>query len=155
MKSEDKQSQTDINQSLDLISRYVSAIQDQDGEKMRNLKSPDFVLDLVAGDAFDESQRTESEAREFWPAWFSAFSEYDYQVTRTIATESVVVTEWQFIGTNTGKLISENFGKEVEPTQKTIQFRGVSIYEMDQNLINRETVYLDLATLWVELGVGE
>ena len=122
---------------------------------MGSMRTTEFILDLVAGDAFDDSRRTASEAQEFWPAWFSAFSEFDYQVTRTIVADTVVVTEWRFIGTNTGKLGSNIFGKEVDPTQKTIQFRGVTVYEIHDQFITSETLYLDLATLWVELGVSE
>jgi len=147
-------SNNDYYASLDLISRYVTAIQDNDAANMNELRAADYVLDRVAGDAFEDSKLTEAEARAFWPSWFSAFSEFDYEVIRTIATEAVVVTEWRFIGTNTGKLESNIFGREVAPTHKTIQFRGVSIYEIDNNCIHQETLYMDLATLWVELGVG-
>ena len=155
MRQKNEPGPTNTNQSLDLISSYVAAIQGRDDGKMGRMRSAEFVLDLVAGDAFDDSQRTESEARQFWPAWFSAFSEMDYQVTRTIVTETVVVTEWRFMGTNSGTLDSDIFGKEVPATRKTVQFRGVSIYEIKDGLITRETLYMDLATLWVELGVRE
>ncbi|MCP4755801.1 MAG: ester cyclase [Proteobacteria bacterium] len=140
--------------TLLLISQYVSAIQNRDGERMKGMRSPEFGLDLVAGDAFNDNALTEAEARRFWPTWFSAFSESDYQVTRTISAETVVVTEWQFTGTNTGKLESAIFGREVEATHKTIRFRGVSVYDVEDEFIVRETLYMDLATLWVELGVG-
>jgi len=155
MGQKNKKAPVNSNQSLELVSNYVSAIQDRDGDKMGSMRSLEFVLDLVAGDAFDDSQRTESEAKQFWPAWFKAFPDMDYQVTRTIVTETVVVTEWRFMGTNAGKLDADIFGKEVDATQKTIRFRGVSIYEIINNLVTRETLYMDLATLWVELGVSE
>ena len=155
MGQKNKKAPVNSNQSLELVSNYVAAIQDGDGEKMGSMRSLEFVLDLVAGDAFDDSQRTESEAKQFWPAWFKAFPDMDYQVTRTIVTETVVVTEWRFMGTNAGKLYADIFGKEVDATQKSIRFRGVSIYEINENLVTRETLYMDLATLWVELGVSE
>ena len=149
-----KQLKNNTQLSLDLISRYVSAIQNHDSGQMNELRSTDFVLDLVPGDAFDDNTRTETETKRFWPAWFSAFSEYDYHVTRTVAADTVVVTEWCFTGTNTSRLDSSIFGRAVDPTNKTIQFRGVSIYEIDDNLITSESLYMDLATLWVELGIG-
>jgi len=146
--------QNNVQVSLNLISQYVLAIQNQNSVKMNELRSSNFVLDLVAGDAFDDNTLTETETKRFWLTWFSAFSEYDYLVTRTIAADTVVVTEWCFTGTNTGKLESSIFGREFDPTNKTIQFRGVSIYEIEDNLITKESLYMDLATLWVELGVG-
>jgi hypothetical protein len=32
-------------------------------------------------------------------------------------------------------------------------FRGVSVYDIDEGLIQLETTYMDLATVMVELGV--
>ena len=41
----------------------------------------------------------------------------------------------------------------MDATGKTIRLRGVSVFDLHQGLIQRETLYLDLATLFVELGV--
>ena len=154
METTTKQFQNNSQISLEIISQYVSAIQNQDSIKMNELRSTNFVLDLVAGDAFKNNKLKKIETNQFWLTWLSAFSEYDYQITCTIAADKVVVTEWRFIGTNTGKLDSNIFGKAVGPTNKTVRFRGVSIYEIESNLITNESLYMDLATLWVELGIG-
>jgi len=53
----------------------------------------------------------------------AGFSKMDYEVTRTIAAEEVVVTQWVFTGTHTGPLEPTVFGRRVEPTGRTIQFR--------------------------------
>ena len=82
-----------------------------------------------------------------------ALPEMDFEVTRTIAAEKVVVTQWVFTGTNSGPLGSPIFESGREPTDRTIRFRGVSIYDVHGGLIQRETTYMDLATLMVELGV--
>jgi hypothetical protein len=77
----------------------------------------------------------------------------DYEVKRTIAAADVV-TEWVFTGTHTGPLGPPVFEERFEATGRTIQFRGVTIYDVRDGLIQRETIYMDLATLIVELGVG-
>ena len=69
-----------------------------------------------------------------------------------IAAEDVVVTEWVFTGTHTGPLGPPVFEERLAPTGRTIQFRGVTIYDVREGLIQRETIYMDLATLMVELG---
>jgi len=79
----------------------------------------------------------------------------DYEVTRTIAAESVVVIQWTFTGTHDRPLGAPVFDPPLEPTNRTIRLRGVSIYDIKDLLINRETMYIDLATLWVELGIRE
>jgi steroid delta-isomerase-like uncharacterized protein len=78
----------------------------------------------------------------------------DYEVKRTIASEKVVVTEWIFTGIHSGILAPPVFEEQIPPTGKTIQFRGITVYDVDEGLIQRETIYMDLATLFVELGIG-
>ena len=75
----------------------------------------------------------------------------DFEVTRTIAADDVVFTQWIFTGTHTALLVPPIFQKSVTPTGRTIRFRGVSVYDLADGLIQRETTYLDLATLLVEL----
>ena len=139
--------------ALEVTSQYVAALAAADTERMNALHSPDFVLDFVYGDASESGPLSLEETREFWPSWLAGFPEMDYEVTRTIAANDVVVTQWTFTGTN-----SEPFGPAIfeqlsTPTGRTIMFRGVSIYDISDGLIQNETTYMDLATLMVELGV--
>ena len=139
--------------SLELIAKYTSALCERDNTAMQTLRAPDFVLDWVHSDAFANQPLTQDETSQFWPAWFAAFPEMDYEVTRTIAAENVVVTQWIFTGTQANPLGAPVFDPPQEPTGKTIRLRGVSVYDIEANLIKKETMYIDLATLWVELGV--
>jgi len=86
--------------------------------------------------------------------WFAAFPEMDYEITRTIAADNVVVTQWVFTGTQSGALGAPIFPTPVEATGKTIRLRGISVYDIQAGLIKKESMYIDLATLWVELGVN-
>ncbi len=138
--------------SLELIAQYITAMAAGDSQTMETLRAPDFILDWVHGDAFEDTPLSQAQTNQFWPAWFAAFPEKDYEVTRTIAAETVVVTQWVFTGTHTQPLGPPVFDPEMPPTGKTICFRGVSIYDLHDGLIQRETAYLDLATVMVELG---
>jgi predicted ester cyclase len=94
--------------------------------------------------------------RTFWSIWLAAFPDKDYEVTRTVAADNVVVTQWVFSGTHTASLDPPVFDPALAATGRTIRFRGVSVYDLDTDssgLIRRETTYLDLATVMVELGV--
>ena len=139
--------------ALNLITRYVSALERGDHAAMKKLRSPDFVLDWVHSDAFADQPVTQDGVNQFWTVWFGAFSEFDYEVTRTIAAETVVVIQWTFTGMQDGVLGIPIFDPPQEPTGKTIRLRGVSVFDIDNQLITKETMYIDLATLWVELGV--
>ena len=139
--------------ALDVVAEYTAALMARDAERMKTLRTSDFVLDWVYADAFDDAPSSAEETHAFWPSWFKGFPEMDYEVTRTIAAETVVVTRWTFAGTNDGPPGPPAFGERMEPSGRTIQFRGVSIYDVRDGLIQRETTYMDLATLMVELGV--
>jgi steroid delta-isomerase-like uncharacterized protein len=139
--------------SLNIITKYISALRAGDINAMRKLRSQDFVLDWVHNDAFANYPATHDVTNQFWSAWFAAFPKMDYEITRTIAAENLVVTQWIFTGTHAGSLGTPVFPKPIEPTEKTIRLRGISVYDIQENLISKETMYIDLATLWVELGV--
>jgi len=140
------------NDSLMIINQYVEALAGSNYQAMIALRSENCVLDLVTRDAFGAEPLTCSETTDFWKSWFEAFPDMDYQVTRTIAAENVVVTQWTFTGTNSGP-VPPILTSQSDPTGKTIRLRGVSIYDVNDGLIQRETNYMDLGTLLVELGI--
>ncbi len=137
---------------LNVILEYAAALSATDGARMSSLRSPNFVLDLVHRDAFESEPLSPEEAEQFWQAWFTAFPDCDYELTRTIAGQGVVASQWIFTGHHTGRLESRIFAKAIEPMGRAIRLRGVSVYDVRDEHIERETVYLDLATLMVELG---
>lgn len=139
--------------SLLLITQYVTAMRARDTTTMQSLRSPDFILDWVHSDAFANNPITYEMANQFWSIWLDAFSEMDYEIMRTIAADNVVVTQWVFTGTQAGPLGPPVFNTPVESTGKTIRLRGISVYDIRAGMIQKETMYIDFATLWVELGV--
>lgn len=140
--------------SVALITQYITALRAGDDAAMQSLRSPDFVLDWVHNDAVANPPGTHEVANQFWSVWFSAFPEMDYEVTRTIAAEDVVVIQWVFTGTQAGPLGPPVFDPPLDQTGKTIRLRGISVYDIQAGFITKETMYIDLATLWVELGVS-
>ena len=138
--------------ALEVASDYVEALAARDSDRMNSLRSDDFVLELVHRDAF-KNPLSVDDTRVVWPNWFVAFPELDVEVTRTIAAEEVVVTQWTFTGTNTGPLEGVLGKGRIEPTQNTIRIRGASFFDIRDGLIRHETIYIDVATLMVELGV--
>lgn len=142
-----------VPQSLDLVADYCAALALGDTKRMATLRDPDFVLDWVHGDVFENQPSSGEETNHFWPAWLAGFPEMDYEVTRTIAAETVVVVQWIFTGVHTALLAPPIFDPPLAPTGRVIRLRGISVYDVINDRIQRETTYLDLATLMVELGV--
>lgn len=139
--------------SMGLIKDYIAAIHERNDAAMQTLRAHNFVLDWVHGDMFADEPVPNETASQFWSTWFAAFPEMDFEVTRTIAAENVVVTQWTFTGTFAGRLGLPVFDPPREPTGKTIRLRGISVFDIQAGLIQKETMYIDLATLYVELGV--
>ena len=139
--------------SVEIASAYVAGISAQDADAMQALRSDDFVLEFVHGDAFEDPPQSAREAELFWPQWFLAFPEMDLEAIRTIAADEVVVTQWIFTGTNTGPLESMFGVDRIEPTGNTVRLRGVTFLDIREGQIYKETTYLDVATLLIELGV--
>ena len=141
-------------ESLQIVADYVAALAAGDHQRMDALRVADFVLDFVHGDAFEDGPLNAEETQAFWPAWFAAFPDMDYEVTRTVAAPVVVVTQWVFTGIQTQPLGPPVFDTPLPPSGRTIRFRGITVYDVAGNgRIQRETTYMDLATLMVELGV--
>jgi steroid delta-isomerase-like uncharacterized protein len=143
---------SNIPSAFEVVSQLVEALAARDIETMKSLHAEDYVVDWVYGDAFENPPVAAEESAAFFPAWFIGFDEVDHEVKRTIAAETVVVTEWVFTGTHTGPLGPPVFEEQLDPTGRTIRFRGVTVYDVGGGLIQRETTYMDLATLLVELG---
>ncbi len=141
--------------SYRLITHYLTALQQRDSASLQALRAPNFVLDWVHSDAFIDQPLSLEETNRFWQSWFAAFPEMDLEVTRTIVAEEVVVAQWTFTGTHSQPLGAPVFDPPLEPTQRTIRLRGISVYDIEDELIAKETMYIDLATLWVELGVHQ
>lgn len=139
--------------ALDVVADYSAALAIGDAERMAAFLAPEFRLDWVHGDAFEEQPLSREEANQFWPSWLAGFPEMDYEITRTIAGETVCVVQWTFTGVHAAPLKPPIFDPPLAATNRIIRLRGVSIYDVADGLIRRETTYLDLATLMVELGV--
>lgn len=92
-------------------------------------------------------------ALRFWQNWFAAFSSFDWEMTRSIAAEDIVVVEWTFIGKQDGPL-DGLFRFSVLVSNKVARLRGASFFECKDGQIVYLTLYMDLATLMVELGIS-
>jgi steroid delta-isomerase-like uncharacterized protein len=141
--------------ALDCVSAYSAALAAADTASMAQLRAEAYVLDWVHGDAFEDQPLTNDEAARFWPSWLAGFPDMDYEITRTIAGETVVVVQWIFTGAHSQQIEPPIFSRSLPPSGRTIRIRGISVFDVIDGLIQKETAYIDLATLYVELGMEE
>jgi len=139
--------------SIDVITDYLDAAAAGDAKAMADLCGPGFVFDVVHRDAEGRNPFNAEGALRFWQNWFAAFSSFDWQITRAIDAEDTVVVEWIFVGKQDGPL-DGLFRYSVPVSGKVVRFRGASFFECRNGEITYLTLYMDLATLMVELGVS-
>lgn len=140
--------------ALEIATQYAAAIIARDSKSMRALRSEDCITDWVHEDAFRYSPDTAKQAIDRYEALFVAFPDLNLEVKRTIAAEEVVVQEWTLTGTNKGIIAPPLLhNRSADATGHRVILRGISVYDISNGLIQRETIYLDNATWSVELGV--
>ena len=140
--------------ALDIALQYAKALAARNEERLQRLRASTYTLDAVHLDAFACRPLTATEAKEMYSALFTAFPDSNFAVKRTIAAPEVVVQEWTFTGTNTGRFDRWPYANSAnqEPSGKRVRLRGLTIYDISSELIQRETIYMDSVTLAVERG---
>jgi len=140
--------------ALEIATQYGAAIIARDSKSLHALRSKDCITDWVHEDAFRYRPDTAQQATDRYEALFVAFPDLNLEVTRTIAGEEVVVQEWTLTGTNKGTLAPPLLrNRSADPTGHRFILRGISVLDISNGLIQRETIYLDNATWLVELGI--
>jgi steroid delta-isomerase-like uncharacterized protein len=142
-----------VRSSIDVITEYLDAAAVGDAKAMANLCSTGFVFDVVHRDAEGRNPFNAEGALRFWQSWFAAFSSFDWEIIRAIDADDIVIVEWIFVGKQDGPL-EGLFRFPVQISNKAVRFRGASFFECKDGEIAYLTLYMDLATLMVELGVS-
>jgi steroid delta-isomerase-like uncharacterized protein len=110
------------------------------------------VLDYYTEDVFfhDVSSQPchgKDEMREFMAVFYHGFPDLHIEVRNVIAQGSLVVAEYDLLGTHTGTFL-------VHPASgRSFRIPAVSVYEHDGTLFTRETVYYDSSDLFGQLGL--
>jgi steroid delta-isomerase-like uncharacterized protein len=84
---------------------------------------------------------------------FTVFPDLQFEWRRTYIRDDLAVQEWTARGTHLGKM--NRSGLEVEPTGRTVEYRGMDIIPIENGLVARKDVYSDGVTLLRQLGLTE
>jgi steroid delta-isomerase-like uncharacterized protein len=82
---------------------------------------------------------------------FGVFPDLKFETRRQYIREDLVVQEWTARGTHEGKMTRS--GVEVEPTGRTVEYRGMDVIPIRDGLVARKDVYSDGVTLLRQLGL--
>lgn len=142
-----------VRSSIDVITDYLDAAAAGDARAMADLCGVDFVFDVVHRDAEGRDPFNPEGALRFLQNWFAAFSSFDWEINRAIDAGDIAVVEWTFMGKQDGPL-DGLFRFPVPVSNKVVRFRGASFFECKDGKISYLTLYMDLATIMVELGIS-
>jgi uncharacterized protein (TIGR02246 family) len=83
-------------------------------------------------------------------AWFTAFPDMSVKQTNRAVSDDAIAAEVVFTGTNTGPMMMG--GKEIPPTNKTVQGRGTYFARARDGKVVEFNSYPDIAGLMMQLG---
>ena len=93
------------------------------------------------------------EGREAFKQWvrvlFETFSDFEVELTDIVVGDEKVVTQYVARGTHKGPMP----GFDVEPTNKSVEFEGVTVHMMDGNQAIEAWWYYDRLSLLTRLGL--
>jgi steroid delta-isomerase-like uncharacterized protein len=132
----------------DFIDRYNAAWNEHDVSAIVAMHTDDSVFENhVTGDRYEGRE----EIGRAIAGIFSVFPDLTFEARRQYLREDLVVQEWTGKGTQLG--LMTRAGIAVEPTGRTVDYRGMDIIPIRNGLVARKDVYSDSITLLRQLGL--
>ena len=132
----------------ELIDRYNAAWNAHDVDAIVDLHTADSVFENhTTGDVNVGREAIGNAIRGI----FTVFPDLEFETRRRYIRDDLVVQEWTARGTHLGKM--NRAGMEVEPTGKTVEYRGMDVIPIADGLVARKDVYSDGVTLLRQLGL--
>ena len=134
----------------EFIDRYNAAWNAHDVDTIVSLHTEDSVFENhVTG---DRNVGREEIGRAI-SGIFSVFPDLAFETRRAYIRDDLVVQEWTARGTHQGMMTRS--GIEVEPTGRSVEYKGMDVIPIRDGLVARKDVYSDSVTLLRQLGLTE
>ena len=131
----------------ELIERYDQAWNDQDVDAIVSMHAPDMVFENhTAGESAQGD-----EVREHIGAIFATWPDLHFETRRLYVRDGVVTQEWTATATHSNTMRRGDL--VVEPTGKTIEWRGVDVIPYENGLVKRKDVYSDSVSILRQVGL--
>jgi steroid delta-isomerase-like uncharacterized protein len=134
----------------EFIDRYNAAWNAHDVETIVSMHTDDSVFENhVTGDVNVGREQIGSAISSI----FSVFPDLTFETRRAYIRDDLVVQEWTARGTHQGTMIRS--GLEVPPTGREVEYKGIDVIPIRDDLVARKDVYSDSITLLRQLGLTE
>ncbi|HYX86774.1 MAG TPA: SgcJ/EcaC family oxidoreductase [Gaiellaceae bacterium] len=132
----------------DLIDRYNAAWNAHDVETIVSMHTEDSVFENhVTGDRYVGPEAIGQAVAGI----FSGFPDLTFETRRAYVRDDLVVQEWTARGTHRGPMTRS--GIVVEPTGRSVEYKGMDVIPIRDGLVARKDVYSDSITLLRQLGL--
>ena len=132
----------------DFIDRYNDAWNAHDVDAILAMHTEDSVFENhVTGDLNVGRERIGAAIRGI----FSVFPDLSFEGRRQYIRDDLVVQEWTARGTHKGAMTRG--GVKVEPTGRTVEYKGMDVIPIRDGLVARKDVYSDSITLLRQLDL--
>jgi steroid delta-isomerase-like uncharacterized protein len=132
----------------EFIDRYNAAWNAHDVDAIVEMHTPDSVFENHTTGDLNVGRDAIGEAIS---GIFTVFPDLSFETRRAYIRDDLVVQEWTARGTHLGKM--NRAGLEVEPTGKSVEYRGMDVIPIENGLVARKDVYSDGVTLLRQLGL--
>ncbi len=129
----------------DISDKVFAAFNAHDPDTLYTLYAPDVVVTSGMG-----TERGRDAVRLTWEGLFKGFPDVRISPTNQIEGKDAVVVQYMLSGTNTGPLFG---GRQMPPTGKSINVRGVSILTIAGGKVASETIFTDQMGMMTQLGL--
>jgi steroid delta-isomerase-like uncharacterized protein len=134
----------------EFIDRYNAAWADHDVDAIVELHTENSVFENhTTGDVNVGKDAIGNAIRGI----FTVFPDLTFETRRQYIRDDLVIQEWTARGTHLGKMMRA--GLEVEPTGRTVEYRGMDVIPIEDGKVARKDVYSDGVTLLRQLGLTE
>ena len=134
----------------EFIDRYNEAWNAHDVEAIVALHTEDSVFENhTTGDVNVGREAIGAAIRGI----FTVFPDLEFETRRQYLRDGLVIQEWTARGTHLGKM--NRSGLEVEPTGRPVEYRGIDVIPVEDDLVARKDVYSDGVTLLRQLGLTQ
>lgn len=131
------------------IDRYNAAWNAHDLDTIMAMHAPDMVFENhTAGEAAQGEQ-----ARAHIGAIFDAWPDIRFEERRMYVRDGLVVQEWT--ATATHARATRRGDVVLEPTGRTISWKGMDVIPFENGLVKRKDVYSDSVSVLRQLGILE
>lgn len=122
----------------------LTAVAAHDLDGIQAVGWPDEVDDFVAVGEFKGHQAI----RDFFTELYASFPDFDLVIERITGDEKVAALQWRATGTFTGAPY-----QGIKATGRRMHLRGCDVFECEDGLIRRNTIYYDGAAVLRGMGL--